>query len=128
MFEIDKDTKWIYMTRGDSETIVFSAKDPEGEPFVPTAHDKLIFSAAKKWGDDPPLLRIENTMVDDAEDFWTVIFEPEHTKDLEFKKYCYDVQIELRSSDDQEDPDDVITIIGKTETLSPTLVIWGEVS
>ena len=126
MLKIDKETKFIYMTRGDAESVVFSAKDDEGEAFHPTVNDRLVFSAAKNWGDDP-LLQISNTMVDDEEDWWTIEFEPEDTKPLEFKKYVYDVQIEMRNSETGE-LEKPVTIIGKTDKLNPMLVIWGEVS
>lgn len=127
MIRIDQDTQWIYMTRSDTENIIFGAKDKvTKEPYVPTVKDKLIFSAAKKVGDDP-LVRIENEMSSDAEAFWTIRFEPEDTENLAFGKYAYDVELQMRNSVTGE-LDDRKTIIGKTDTLSPTLVIWGEVT
>ena len=60
MIRIDQDTQWIYMTRSDTENIIFGAKDKETkEPYVPTVKDKLIFSAARKVGDEP-LVQIVN--------------------------------------------------------------------
>lgn len=127
MIRIDQDTQWIYMTRSDSENIIFGAKDKvTGDPYVPTVKDRLIFSAAKKVGDDP-LVEIVNEMEDDAEAFWNIRFEPEDTEALAFGKYAYDVELQMRNSVTGE-LDDRKTIIGKTDTLSPTLVIWGEVS
>ena len=127
MIRIDQDTQWIYMTRSDTENIIFGAKDKETkEPYVPTVKDKLIFSAARKVGDEP-LVQIVNEMTDDAEAFWNIRFEPEDTESLAFGKYAYDVELQMRDSSTGE-LEDRKTIIGKTDTKSPTLVIWGEVT
>lgn len=127
MIKIDQDTQWIYMTRADSENIIFGAKDKvTGDPYVPTLKDRLIFSAAKKVGDEP-LVEIMNEMTGNVEAFWNIRFDPEDTESLSFGKYAYDVQLEIRNSYTGE-IDDVKTIIGKTDTISPTLVIWGEVT
>jgi hypothetical protein len=126
MIKIDQDTQWIYMTRADSENIIFDAKDKTtGDSYIPTLKDRLIFSAARKVGDDP-LVEIVNEMSDDAEAFWNIRFEPEDTESLKFGKYAYDVELQMRNSVTGELTDKK-TIIGKTETMSPTLVIWGEV-
>lgn len=127
MIRIDQETQWIYMTRSDTENIIFGAKDKiTGDPYVPKIKDRLIFSAAKKVGDDP-LIKIENEMVDDVEAFWNIRFNPEDTEDLSFGKYAYDVELQIRNSVTGE-LEDRKTIIGKTDTISPTLVLWGEVS
>ena len=127
MIRIDQETRWIYMTRSDTENIIFGAKDKvTKEPYVPTAKDRLIFSAAKKVGDEP-LVKIENEMESDAEAFWNIRFEPEDTESLAFGKYAYDVELQMRNSITGE-LEDRKTIIGKTDTISPTLVIWGEVT
>lgn len=123
MFKIDNETKTIYLTRGNSAIIIFSAKDKEGEEFHPTAGDKIIFAAAVKVGMDP-VLRIENTMISDEDDFWAIKFKPEDTQDLKISKYAFDVDIEIYESGVMVDKD---TIIGKTDTVSPTLVLWGDV-
>jgi hypothetical protein len=115
------------MTRADSQNIIFGAVDKiTGEPYIPTSKDRLIFSAAKKVGNNP-LVEIINEMDGSVEAFWNIRFEPEDTEGLPFGKYAYDVQLEIRNSYTGE-IDDVKTIIGKTDTMSPTLVLWGEVS
>lgn len=123
MFKIDNETMTIYLTRGNSATIIFSAKDEEGNDFHPTTGDKLIFSAAVKVGMEP-VLRIENVMASSEENFWAIKFRPEDTQDLKISKYAFDVDIEIYESDVMVDRD---TIIGKTDTVSPTLVLWGDV-
>lgn len=127
MIKIDQETQWIYMTRADSENIIFGAINKiTEEPYIPKLKDRLIFSAAKKVGDEP-LIEITNEMTGNAEAFWNIRFEPEDTEGMAFGKYAYDVQLEIRNSSTGE-IEDVKTIIGKTDTKSPTLMIWGEVS
>ena len=127
MIKIDQETQWIYMTRADSENIVFGAVDKlTGDPYIPKNKDRLIFSAAKKVGDEP-LVEIVNEMDGDAEAFWNIRFDPEDTENLVFGKYAYDVELQIRNSTTGE-LEDRKTIIGKTDTISPTLVIWGEVT
>lgn len=53
MLKIDTENKIISMTKGDSEYIVFSAEDEEGQEYVPVAGDKLKFGVAKKVDTDP---------------------------------------------------------------------------
>lgn len=119
MLEIDTNTMMIKMTRGDTESIVFSAVDGEGTTYTPSAGDKLKFAVAKKIGADP-LFEIENTMVSDSDAFWTIVIPSDKTNGLKFGDYAYDVQLSNSGGVD--------TIIGKTDTISPTLRIWGEVA
>ena len=126
MFKIDSENMTIYLTRGDSASIIFSAKSDEGEQFHPTKNDRLYFSAAKKHGEEP-LIEIMNVMDDDESEFWTINLETEHTKHLNFSKYAFDVEIEMRDSVTDE-LTGVKTIIGKTDEITPYLVLWGEVS
>ena len=124
MFRIDKDTMTISLTRGNSATIIFSAKDEEDNDFHPTAGDKIIFEASKKVGDEP-VIKIENVMVSNEEEFWAVKINPEDTENLNIGKYAFDVDLEIYdSSGNLIDRD---TIIGKTDVISPTLVLWGDV-
>lgn len=126
MFKIDSENMIIYLTRGDSASIVFSAKTDEGEEFHPTRNDRLYFSAAKKFGEEP-LVEVMNVMEDDEAAFWTINIETEHTKHLKFGKYTFDVEIEMRDAETGA-IEGVKTIIGKTDDLTPYLVLWGEVS
>lgn len=126
MFKIDSENMTIYLTRGDSASIIFSAKTDEGEYFHPTKNDRLYFSASKKYGEEP-LIEIMNVMDDDEAEFWAIDLETEHTKHLGFGKYTFDVELELRDSGTGE-LQGVKTIIGKTDEITPYLVLWGEVS
>lgn len=124
MIKVDTETMWIYLTRGDSAIIVFSAENEKGEPFHPSNGDKLVFKVTKKLGDEESrVLIIENEMDDNEEEYWSIKFKPEDTKNLAFGKYFYDVEINI--CDDGEVVD-VDTIIGKTDEITPTFMIWGE--
>ena len=132
MLKIDTETMMIELTRSDSAWIVFSAVNSEGVPYEPTNNDVLVFSFAKKVGAEP-IKQIENKFdendpdPDVADKWWTIEIKPEHTAGMKFGDYAYDVQIEGRD-DVTDELVGVATIIGKTDELSPTLRIWGEVS
>lgn len=119
MFEIDTEKFLIEITRGDTASIVFGAKDKEGNDYEPTEGDELKLAVAKKVGADP-IFSVVNTMDDDAEEFWTINIPSAVTKEMKFADYAYDVQIISGSS--------VTTIIGKTDTITPTFRVWGEVA
>ena len=109
----------ICLTRGDTANIVFSAVDEQGTTYVPTVGDELRFAVAKKVGADP-LFEIQRIMADDADEFWTVTIQPAHTNSLKFGNYAFDVQLTHGG--------EVDTIIGVTDELNPTFVVWGEVA
>ena len=119
MLAIDTTTMTIKMTRGDTATIVFSAVDEEGTAYTPQAGDKLKFSVAKKVG-ATPIFEIPSVMESSAEDFWKITIEPDHTNSMKFGDYAFDVQL---THDGEVD-----TIIGKTDTITPTFRVWGEVA
>ena len=124
MLNIDTETYMIEITRGDTATIVFSAIYPDGTPYVPKSGDKLSFAVAKKVGAEP-IFTVTNEYGVDA-DFWGIFLSSENTNKLAFKDYVYDVQIE--TADDETGRTVVETIIGKTDTITPTLRAWGEVA
>lgn len=121
MLNIDTDKMLIEMTRGDTVSIVFSAVDGEGTPWLPTqTTDMIRFAVAKKVGAEP-LFEITNTYDGvDTDAFWTITISSDKTKEMKFGDYVYDVQLITESGID--------TIIGKTDTISPTLRLWGEVA
>ena len=59
-------------------------------------------------------------MESDETAFWTINIPASVTKEMKFADYAYDVQIISGSS--------VTTIIGKTDTITPTFRVWGEVA
>ena len=119
MFNINTETYLIELTRGDSATIIFGAKDARGRDYIPVAGDELKFAVAKKVGADP-IFEVANTMDGDAESFWTINIPASVTSDMKFTDYAYDVQLKSGSS--------VTTIIGQTDSITPTFRVWGEVA
>lgn len=119
MFKINTETYLIELTRGDSASIIFRAKDAQGNDYVPVVGDELKFAVAKKVGADP-IFEVANTMGDNAESFWTINIPASVTSDMKFADYAYDVQLKSGSS--------VTTIIGQTDSITPTFRVWGEVA
>lgn len=119
MFNINTETYLIELTRGDSASIIFGAKDAEGNDYIPVAGDELKLAVAKKVGADP-IFEVANTMESDAEAFWTINIPSSVTNSMKFADYAYDVQLKSGSS--------VTTIIGKTDSITPTFRVWGEVA
>lgn len=119
MFNIDTEKFLIEITRGDTASILFGAKDAQGNDYIPVAGDELKLAVAKKVGADP-IFEVVNTMESDATVFWTINIPSNVTKEMKFADYAYDVQIISGSS--------VTTIIGKTDTITPTFRVWGEVA
>ena len=119
MFNINTETYLIELTRGDSASIIFGAKDAQGNNYIPVAGDELKFAVAKKVGADP-IFEVANTMDDNAESFWTINIPASVTSDMKFTDYAYDVQLKSGSS--------VTTIIGQTDSITPTFRVWGEVA
>lgn len=119
MFNIDTEKFLIEITRGDTASILFGAKDAEGNDYEPTEGDELKLAVAKKVGADP-IFEVTNVMDDDETAFWTINIPSSVTKEMKFADYAYDVQIISGSS--------VTTIIGKTDTITPVFRVWGEVA
>lgn len=120
MLNVDEKTFLIEMTRGDTANIMFSAVDDEDNPYTPSVGDVLKFAVAKKVG-VTPIFQITNVMESSATDFWTIQIEPDHTEDMKFGDYVYDVQLQTVGGETD-------TIIGKTDDISPTFRVWGEVA
>jgi hypothetical protein len=136
MLNIDTTKMLIEITRGDTASIVFSAKDKEGNDWSPTeTTDVLKFAVVDKWGNEP-LMEIVNTYDgEDEEKFWTinigkddwyekkngqVVFDA-NNKPVElfkFSDYLWDAQISTEGG--------TITIIGKTDTVTPKFRVWGD--
>lgn len=125
MLQIDTTKMLIEITRGDTASIVFSAKDGSGNTWNPSSTEStLTFSVSKKWGSEP-LMEIINTYDGSStSDYWTIKIEKEHWLDesgndiFKFSDYVWDVQVTT--------PDFNNTIIGKTDTLEPKFRVWGE--
>lgn len=92
MLKIDGTT--IELTCGDSAKFTISAKDKEGEPYEFQVNDKLKFTlkATNKKDDTTPLIE-KTTVIIEASETCDILLEPEDTKELNFKKYFYDIQL-----------------------------------
>ena len=129
MLKVDTETMMICLTRGDTANIVFGAVTKEGDPWNPdTDGQQLTFAVSKKWGGER-LMEITNTYDSTKEDaldkFWTITIGKddwlEGTADkFKFQDYVFDVQILTATGAD--------TIIGKTDEITPTFRVWGEVA
>ena len=107
MFVVDKFTKNILLTRGDSAELVVSLADSLGIPYVMSSVDTLVFSMVKEIGDTEVLLRKE---IKDSNVFK---FIPDDTNKLPFGKYFYDIQLTTTN-------DEVYTVV------SPSSFVIGE--
>ena len=126
MLEIDTNTMTIAITRGDSASIQFGAKDKDGQTWNPSEGDEtLTFAVAKKWGGEP-LMEITNPYSATPSTFWTITIgtndwlDDDGADKFKFADYVFDVQVGTSSG--------AITIIGKTDDLSPTFRVLGEVA
>jgi hypothetical protein len=80
----------IFMIRGDTETILVSCKNSEGEPVPFVPGDTIYFTVKRSTRDEKKVLQ---KVVTEFQDGKAVIeIEHEDTKDLEFQTYVYDVQ------------------------------------
>lgn len=138
MLYIDTTKMLIEITRGDTVSIVFSAVDSGGTTWTPTEGDILTFAVAKKVGGEP-FISISNTYDgSDTTAFWTVEIGAADSDDwyqkedgevvtedgepvlVKFGDYVWDLQLTTSTG--------TTTIIGKTDTISPTFRVWGEVA
>lgn len=119
MIKINAEKMQISLTRGDSATIEFSAKDEDGEIYEAQTGDELVFAVSKKYGGEH-LFEVVNKYDLNPDDFWNIEITPEMTKNMKFSDYYWDIQLTT--------PDGVSTIIGQTDTLEPIFTVWGEVA
>lgn len=86
MLYIDEDQN-ITLTRGDTGIFNISLKTKNGKAYTPQEGDSLRFALGKSWGKDTILIKpipLDTCILE---------IEPQDTKDLEFKKYKYDIEL-----------------------------------
>ena len=89
MYSIDKRTKQITLTRGDSfYTTVGMRYKISKEPYTPVATDEIRFAVKKNYDDAEPLITKEIPY-----DTLILHLAPADTKDLPFGDYVYDIQL-----------------------------------
>ena len=93
MFVVEKFTKNIILTRGDSAELVVSLTDNLGIPYEIQNEDIITFSMKQNLGDIAPVLVkvVRGTNVFN--------FVPSDTANLPFGKYLYDIQLTTASGE-----------------------------
>lgn len=84
----------ITLTRGDTLNAKITIKNRDGTEYIPKEGDVVRFALNDTYGtDEPKILKVipNDTLV--------LTLNPEDTKDLEFGKYVYDVQITNEAGD-----------------------------
>ena len=84
MLYIDEDQN-ITLTRGDTGFFTISLKNKNGKAYTPQEGDSMRFALGKSWGKDT--LFTKPIPLDTC----VLELEPQDTKNLEFKKYKYDI-------------------------------------
>lgn len=83
----------IYLTRGDNAEIAVTVSDASGAAVnLPENEDYTIYLTVKRDVDDTEAV-IEKT----AENTNIISFVPDDTKDLEFGRYVYDVELHYQN-------------------------------
>ncbi len=85
MLYIDEEQN-ITLTRGDTGIFNISLQTKDGQEYVPQEGDSLRFALGKSWGRDT--LFVKPIPLDTC----TLEIEPSDTKNLDFKKYKYDIE------------------------------------
>ena len=86
MLYIDEDQN-ITLTRGDTGIFNISLQSQDGQAYVPQTGDTLRFALSEGFGKEA--LVIKNIPIETC----ILEIEPQDTKNLEFKKYKYDIEL-----------------------------------
>jgi len=78
----------ITLTRGDSFVADISITDQDGQPYIPVEGDVIRFAMKTSYEDASPLL-VKNIPIDTMK----LILDPLDTKDLDFGRYVYDIEL-----------------------------------
>ena len=80
----------IVLTRGDTLKSTIVIYDKNGEQYTPVDGDAIRFAAKEKYTDYEPVI-----LIDIPYDTCLLHVKPEDTKELDFGKYVYDIQITM---------------------------------
>ena len=76
----------IFLTRGDTATLVLEVTDDEGDPYTPINGDVFTFTMKRDFINNEKLLtKVFNSDME-------ITFTSDDTKDLNFGNYCYDIK------------------------------------
>lgn len=88
----------ITLTRGDTfmALVTITSKDADAtiQPYIPKEGDSVRFAMKQNYDDAEPVL-IKDIPIDTMK----LIIEPEDTKQLDFGKYVYDIQLTKASGE-----------------------------
>lgn len=90
MYKIEKIEDKVYnitLTRGDTLFLGLPLYDEDDEPYTPVDGDSMRFAMKKKYKDEVCLAKINIPL-----DSYILEVKPEHTKELPFGRYVYDVE------------------------------------
>lgn len=82
----------IYLTRGDSCSLICNIKDAGGNDYVLQTGDILTFTIKRNCNTDDVVIQ-KITAVN------TIAIEPSDTNDLSYGKYVYDIQLNKLNGD-----------------------------
>lgn len=94
MVSIDENTLTISMTRGDTFNATVAIYTSNGTPYTPEEGDVVRFAAKTDYSDSEPVILkvIPN-------DTLQLHLDPADTKELEFGKYVYDIELTYANGD-----------------------------
>lgn len=81
----------IYLTRGDTAEIAFTATNEDGSDYEFQSGDVVYFRMALKAGDEVALQK--ECVVDTENNKAVLILQPEDTAECKFKVYRYEVEL-----------------------------------
>lgn len=85
-YSVSKTT--ITLTRGDTFKATITIYDSDGVTYTPAEGDKVRFAMKKTYSEKEPLI-VKDIPIDSM----MLILKPSDTKDLEFGKYVYDIEL-----------------------------------
>lgn len=110
----------IKFTRGDTYKFKFQRKDANNEPIL-VKSEKIWFTIKKSYKTTQKLVqKTLNDMTFDSEGFYHVTIEHDDTKNLSYKKYYCDIQVENAGV--------VTTIFKDTITLDKEVTFEGGIN
>lgn len=102
------------MTRGDSAVIQVDLTDPQGQPYEMQEADTLTMTVRRSVASD---LLIQKVVTGTNE----IRLEQQDTKELDFGRYVYDIQLDTADGD-------TFTVIGVESTSARNFVLTPEVT
>lgn len=87
---IDPNTKYMYMTRGDTVAFKADLEDDDGEPKALVEGDTIYFTVKESARTDE--IKVQKIITEFVDGVALITLHPNDTKSLDFKRYRYDIQ------------------------------------